>query len=739
MFLQLMHRTWALSVAMMAFIVALAMAASVMGARPSKLPSGSEEKTVSSLIVKPRAGAGDQIASALHAFDASGLSKTANVPLSVLRKMSGGAHVIKLERRVTLSEARVIATRLMHNDPSLEYAEPDRIMHPLTTPTDPDYGKQWHYFAPAGANQGGANLPLAWDVTKGSSSVVVAVIDSGYRPHKDFAPILPGFDFITNPTRANDGDGQDADAQDPGNWVAADECDVGTPAKNSVWHGTHVTGTIAALMNNAEGGTGIAPNVKILPVRVTGKCGGLLSDIIDGMRWAAGLSVAGVPANPNPAKILNLSIGDHNACSQPLQDAVTEIVNAGKVIVAATDNDGDTTIDEPANCTGVIAVAAHAIDGDLAYYSNVGPQVAISAPGGDCGKLTFLSGTCAPGLADPKGPGIWTTYNSGVTSPDPSPGGDSYFLGSGTSSAAPHVSGVAALLLSVKPMLTPGQIKSILQSSARPFPAGSWCITPSSAGLCGAGLLDAHAALQASSSPAVTITNASQVVAPNTTVLLSGTAVADSGRSISSYAWTQLTGPPVGTIANNNRADASFTAPATGTLSFRLTATDSSGLTGMATATVRVNSPPVLTAVTAQTVAAGTALNFVVGATDVDGDAPIFVSVSLPPGASLSATGTFSWPAAIPVGSYVLTYFARDNDANSTPGTVNISVVQGGSTAPPAPIDPPSSGGGGGCTLSQPDSVDMLLPALFLLSLALWAWRLKKRPFNPRIDQTGRK
>ena len=208
MFFTLTRRTLNFGMATIA-CMAIAMTAPVTTAGSSKLPlastssmaaRGSEEKRVSSLIVKPRAQAGAKVAGELQAFDASGLSKTAKVPLSVLRHMSGGAHVIKLHQPVTLSEARVIAARLMHNDPSLEFAEPDRIMHPLTTtPTDPGYVNQWHYFAPAGANQGGANLPLAWDLTKGSASVVVAVIDTGYRPHRDFAPVLPGYDFITDP------------------------------------------------------------------------------------------------------------------------------------------------------------------------------------------------------------------------------------------------------------------------------------------------------------------------------------------------------------------------------------------------------------------------------------------------------------------------------------------------------------------------------------------------------------
>ena len=309
-----------------------------MGAAVNSEASAPEEM-VSSLIVKPHAEAGARLSSALQAFDAKGLSKSALVPLTVGRSMSGKAHVVKLEQPVTLSEARVIAARLMHNDPSLEYAEPDRMVYPLTTPTDPGYGNQWHYFAPNGTtNKGGANLPLAWDVTKGSPSVVVALIDNGYRPHIDFPQLLPGFDFITDPTAAHDGDGRDADARDPSDAVVAGECGVGTPAKTGHWHGTFMLGLLGAVMNNGQGGTGVAPTAGIVPVRVIGKCGGLTSDVVDGMRWAAGLSVAGVPANLTPAKVMSISIGAPGACGSTFQAAVTEIVNAGTVIAVATGN-----------------------------------------------------------------------------------------------------------------------------------------------------------------------------------------------------------------------------------------------------------------------------------------------------------------------------------------------------------------------------------------------------------------
>jgi hypothetical protein len=191
----------------------------------------------------------------------------------------------------------------------------------------------------------------------------------------------------------------------------------------------------------------------------------------------------------------------------------------------------------------------------------------------------------------------------------------------------------------------------------------------------------------------VVLTTPSQVVAPNTTISLVGSATAETPRIIKTYHWTQVTGAAVGVINNAGTASATFTSPATGTYSFMLTATDTTLRTGTATATVRVNSPPVLTAVAAQTVTDNNSLTLTIGATDVDGDIPIFHSVSLPAGATLSAQGVFNWPRATPVGNYVMTYYASDADANSAQGTVNITVA-----APPAPSS--GGGGGGGCSIS---------------------------------------
>lgn len=386
--------------------------------------------------------------------------------LDHLRAMSGGAHVVRLGRRVTHAEAAVLARRLKA-DPRVALVEPDALMHPMLVPNDTMYAQQWHYFEAAG----GIDLPRAWDVTTGSASITIAVIDTGVRPHADLVSrLVAGYDFIGDTTDSNDGDGRDGDASDPG--------DYGCHGAASSWHGTHVAGTIGATSNNGFGVTGINWNSKIQPVRVLGRCGGYTSDIVDGMRWAAGIPVAGVPANPTPAKVENLSLGGSGACSSTFQSAVNDVLAQGTVVVVAAGNSNeDASNTQPASCSGVIAVAATTRNGGRASYSNFGGSVTIAAPGG--------------GGSD----GILSTLNSGTTTP----GADSYAWYQGTSMATPHVSGVASLMLSIDPTQTPAQIAQRLRQTARAFPTGtgSDCTTST----CGAGIVDAGAAVSGLSSP----------------------------------------------------------------------------------------------------------------------------------------------------------------------------------------------------------------------------------------------
>ncbi len=385
------------------------------------------------------------------------------------RAMSGAAHVVGLASPVDAVDAAALAERLQAQ-PEVEYAEPDYRLRAHVEPTDPLYPQQWGYHE-TGA---GANLTAAWGVTTGAANVVTAVIDSGYRMHSDLAAnLLPGYDFISDPFSANDGDGRDPDASDPGNWASFEDslrCD-GTLSwvANSTWHGTHVAGTIGAVANNGVGGVGVSWHGRIVPVRVLGKCGGAVSDIVDAMRWAAGLPVPGVPGNPYPAKVINLSLGMSGPCTSAMQAAIDDVIRQGASVVASAGNtDGEVSL--PANCDGALAIAAVDRQGGKAPFSNFGPRVDIGAPG-----VQILS-----------------TANAGKTTPVE----DSYLSYSGTSMAAPHVTGTIGLMLAADPALTPDAIRAKLIASARRYPAGSSCAEAVTGSVCGSGMLDARRAVE---------------------------------------------------------------------------------------------------------------------------------------------------------------------------------------------------------------------------------------------------
>jgi serine protease len=318
---------------------------------------------------------------------------------------------------------------------------------------------------------------------------VIAILDTGIIGHRDLdaGRLLPGYDFITDEFTANDGDGRDDDPTDPGDWVeAGGPCFAGDPELDrSSWHGLSVTGVIGATSQNAIDIAGINFRAKLLPVRVLGRCGGLLSDVADAIRWAAGLSVDGAPLNPTPARVINLSLTGDGACSTIEQNAIDAAVNAGAVVVVAAGNDhGSVESFSPANCNNVIVANSIARDGRVAAYSNTGLSVDITAPGGD----------------DPEPPdpvnnppnGILTISNSG----DTVPAGDAIAVIQGTSFSAAQVSAVASLLLAVNPDLSADVLEQVLKGTAREFPDAS-C----NANLCGAGVLDAAAALQGASDP----------------------------------------------------------------------------------------------------------------------------------------------------------------------------------------------------------------------------------------------
>jgi serine protease len=461
-----------------------------------------------------------------------GLAMTAGNALSDEAQvvMANGVSSTELARRLALES-------------DVEYAVPDQRRYHFVAPNDPLYADglggngpaagQWYLRAPTGAIQSSINVEPAWNVTTGDPSVVVALLDTGVRfDHPDLLRVgsggnlLPGYDMVSDVDVANDGDGRDADASDPGDWVTQAEisqrggpfyqCE--TNAENSSWHGTQTAGLIAALTNNGIGMASVARTIHILPVRVLGKCGGFDSDIIAGMRWAAGMSVPGVPANANPAKVINMSLGSEGACPASYQDAVTAINAAGTVIVAAAGNSVGHAVGVPANCAGVIAVAGLRHVGTKVGFSDLGPEIAISAPAGNCVNTAAGSPCLYP---------ILTTSNSGTTTPGSSIYTDGINPSLGTSFSAPLVTGTVALMLSAQPSMTPAQIRLTLQKTARAFPTTSsddgatvtQCTAPQFDAMgnavdqlecvctidtCGAGMLDAGAAVLGSNGASTT-------------------------------------------------------------------------------------------------------------------------------------------------------------------------------------------------------------------------------------------
>ncbi|PQA79023.1 S8 family peptidase [Rhodoferax sp. TS-BS-61-7] len=410
-----------------------------------------------------------------------------NIALNFLKTTASQAQVALTSEAMDRTTMNALVQRLAQ-DPSVEYAEIDERAYPQMTPTDPLFATDQSSMKPGGAgNLGGANFSAAWDrtasgVALNGAGVVVAVLDGGYRSHADLGSnVLPGYDFVSQDnigvyTTANDGNSRDNDALDPGNWNST--ASVGCPIADSSWHGTHVAGTIAALGNNGLGVIGAAYGAKILPVRVLGVCGGYVSDIADGIRWAAGLAVAGVPNNTTPARVINLSLGGTGVCGTTYQSAITAARNAGTVVLAATGNGSSyDTLYAPANCSGVIAVTAHTGSGASSLTANIGLGTTISAPG------TIIQ----------------STSNTGTTTPL----ADTYATKSGTSMAVPHVAGVVALIMQAVPGITPDQVSIALTSSARAFPAGTYCVGKyNTVNSCGAGLLDADAAVNAALYPA---------------------------------------------------------------------------------------------------------------------------------------------------------------------------------------------------------------------------------------------
>ncbi len=658
------------------------------------------------LIVKLRPGVVDPSGERLSPQAITALSTRAGFNLEVVARASERVYVLRLPKRMELPLMAAIARGVAAAD-EVEYAEPDARLSPMRTPGDPLYGQQWNYHA-AVSVPGGANLPGAWEVTTGDPTLVVAVVDTGWLPHTDLAgrgipvagqPYPYGYDFISDTWTANDGGGRDADPRDPGDWVTTAESNSYPECarSDSSWHGTHVTGTFAAGSDNGIGVAGVDWQARILPVRALGKCGGFTSDIAAAIRWAAGGAVPGAPANAHPARVINLSLGGSSSCPQTLQDAIDFATSAGAVVVAAAGNGpGDVADFTPANCTGAIAVAAADRAGYRTGYTNTGTAVALTAPGGR-----------SP--ANPEG--VLSLLDGGTRSPLHD---NAYGYHLGTSMATPHVSGTVSLMLAAHAAaggttLTAAQVREKLRASARPFPAGSGCTASS----CGAGLLDAAAAVRSVSTPPVADAGTDQRLNPGEWLFLNGGASTDDG-SIVAYQWrqTDLSGVEVALAGADTRQAKALIpsgAPLGSRLTFKLTVTDDVGLAASDSTEIRI-AQPLLAPIGDRVVAVGERLTFRITAVQGSVSAPLLSVMGLPAGARFDdqgdGTGWFDWKPAS-AGIHELTFLISDG-GDSDSERITISVLNPPTPKATEPTEPTQASGGGGA----------LSPLLFLSLLA---------------------
>jgi serine protease len=487
------------------------------------------------------------------------------------------------------------AMRRVRLHPEVAWVEPNVLLRRLdTVPNDPAFSLQWALQTTSTGGAAALNLPPAWDLTQGNSGVAVAVLDSGILPHPDLVGrVLPGHDFVSEVAFAGDGNGRDADATDPGDWVtrtgnhpavqqlvSAGLCGTfsgGAQLDPSSWHGTFIAGQIAARTNNGLGMAGVTWAGAVLPVRISGKCGAFLADLLDGMRWAAGLPVSGAPANAHPARVINLSFGGDVSCAlnPAYQRTIDEVTARGALVVVAAGNTAS-QLTRPADCQRVLAVGAVRRDGLKTSYSSYGPTLSLMAPGGSTEARDANL--------------LYSTSNSGLTTAVANE--DFYDRKQGTSFAAPWASGAAALMLAQNPALSPAQLIDRLRTGSRPWPqpAGNQPVCNNSlasqgvcqctALTCGSGLLDAVRSVQLAQGPAAVIQAPATVLVAGALVLDASASVAIDGSRIVAYQWAQLEGP--GVVIEHAQAAVARVGrlPALGTYVFGLSVTDDQGRIG---------------------------------------------------------------------------------------------------------------------------------------------------------------
>jgi serine protease len=760
-------------------LMAVAFAAGAAGVNsefnPVRTPPGaSADNLTGRVIVKLRAPGSSAQRSKLQAAPdrVSALTARAGLKLRAARAITDLMHVVRVEPAVAGEPIAATVDRL-RADPEVEYADAERWRYPhATSPNDPLFSQQWYMQTSSATTPSAVDTVTAWDTTMGSTGLVIADLDTGVRyEHPDLqwagsgGRLLPGYTFISDAFVANDGDTWDADASDPGDWVTQSdlskpECSGGGgTAANSSWHGTRVSGILGALSNNSVGIAGMTWSAWLLPVRVLGKCGGADADILAGMQWAAGIHVMGVPDNPYPARIENMSLGASGTCLQAYVDVINQLAAKNVLVVASAGNEGG-PVDAPANCAGVAAVAGLRHAGTKVGYSSLGPEVALSAPAGNCVNTTAGSPCLYP---------ITTTFNQGATSPGTSGYTDQLNNPNlGTSFSAPIVSGTAGLMLSVNGNLSPTQLIARLKAGSLPFPQTSTsvpappmchvptgpsdlqtseCICTLDGRTCGAGMASASGALNAALQPIAAVTVPGNV-SPGMSVALdaSGSAAA-CHHSIPGGGYQWASSDPAGhPVSSSNGPSTTVNAPTSGSVTVTLTVTDDVGKTDVATVTV---SP---TAATTSAPASATSGGTNACLTAITVPSPVTVSVSPATGSLQAGSGTTETLTAT-VGQTLNTQVTWQVNSvtggNATVGTITTGGVYTVPAMVPSPatvtvtavsaadstrsgsaaitITAPSSGGGGGG--SGGGALDVL--SLLVLTLGSLA-RAISRPYNSR-------
>ena len=611
------------------------------------------------------------------------LATRVNLTLLESRQISANLHAL----RVVAGPGQTLASTLarLAADTAVEFAEPDERRYPHAIPNDPLYANQWYE---QNAQPAAIDAVTAWDTTTGRSDIVIADLDTGIRyDHPDLGAaagnrLLPGYNFISDPAVSNTGGGtRGPDASDPGDWIT--QADTMTPTfsgctvSNSSWHGTRTAGILGAITNNSAGIAGVTWQGMILPVRVLGKCGGLDSDILDAMRWASGLQVTGIPNNTHPARIINMSLGAASACTAAQQTVIDEVVATGVLVVVSAGN-GSGPVDSPGNCNGVAGIAGLRNTGTKVGFSSLGPEVAVSAPGGNCVNST---GACLYSID--------TTVNNGATTPGTNGYTDQLNPNLGTSFSAPMVSGIAALMTGVNSNLRAPQLIARLKEGAKAFPVSSDptilnCHVPANANdlqnecncttqTCGAGMANAPGAVMAALRPIAAVMVPATVSAGQNVSLAGTGSAAACGHAVTAYAWTDVTNP-TNPILNANTATATVIAPATGSYTVRLTVTDDAG---------RQDSADVVVSSTAATTTAPASAN---NGTCPAGTPSIAVSVA-PATASVQtgATQTFTATVTNTTNTAVTWQVNGVPGGNSTVGTISASGLYTAPSTVPSP------------------------------------------------------